>query len=259
MNICLSQYYNEYKQNYHSPAQLIRVVTENWFRDNMFCPFCYSDRIEVFQNNYPVADFYCDSCGEKYQAKSKKNSFGNTIVDGEYNRMIEAILARRTPNFLFLNYTQSFDSIIDLIIVPKEFILPNAIQKRKPLSPTARRAGWTGCNILLSTIPDQGKIYAVKDKRPIEKDEVRNNVIKVDFFRKVKDLNTRGWISDILSLISYIKSDVFRLEDIYKYADFLKNLHPQNNNIQAKIRQQLQILRDHKIIDFIGRGVYKKL
>jgi type II restriction enzyme len=36
----------------------------------------------------------------------------------------------------------------------------------------------------------------------------------------------------------------------------LKARHPSNNNIQAKIRQQLQFLRDRNIIDFIGHGKY---
>ncbi|MCB9805227.1 hypothetical protein H6769_06535 [Candidatus Peribacteria bacterium] len=37
------------------------------------------------------------------------------------------------------------------------------IEKRKPLSSTARRAGWTGCNILLNLIPESGKIYYIQN------------------------------------------------------------------------------------------------
>lgn len=225
----------------------------------MYCPFCSEKHLKNYQNNFPVSDFYCHLCGEKFQLKSKKKSLGKLIVDGEYNKMIEAVLTRNVPNFFFLNYSANIENIINLILVPKEFILPNTIQKRKPLSITAKRAGWVGCNISLDTIPEQGKIYAIRDKMPIEKCEVRNNVIKVSFIRKEKDLNSRGWLNDILCVISKIKTDVFNLTDIYKYTDTLQKLHPQNNNIQAKIRQQLQILRDHKIIEFIDRGVYKKL
>ena len=259
MNTSLFQYYDEYKTLYHSPSQLIRLITEKWFRDNMYCPFCGEKHLENHQNNFPVADFYCHYCGEQFQLKSKKKKLGRLIVDGAYNKMIEAVLTRNVPNFFFLNYTVNIENIINLMIVPKEFILPNTIQKRKPLSNIAKRAGWVGCNILLDTIPEHGKIYAIKDKMPIEKGEVRNNVTKVDFFRKQKDLNSRGWLNDILWVISNIKTDVFNLTDIYEYTDILKELHPNNNNIQAKIRQQLQILRDHRIIEFINRGVYKKL
>ena len=51
----------------------------------------------------------------------------------------------------------------------------------------------------------------------------------------------------------------FKLNDIYKYENYFKELHPENNNIQAKIRQQLQILRDNKIIKFEAKGKYVKL
>jgi hypothetical protein len=44
------------------------------------------------------------------------------------------------------------------------------IEKRKPLAPTARRAGWTGCNILLRDIPEAGKIFVVRDGAPLPKD-----------------------------------------------------------------------------------------
>lgn len=225
----------------------------------MYCPFCGESHLKSYQNNFPVADFYCNACGENYQLKSKKKSFGRLIVDGEYNKMIEAVMTRKVPNFFFLNYTVNIENIANLMIVPKEFILPDTIHKRKPLSNTAKRAGWVGCNILLDTIPAQGKIYAIKDKMPIAKSEVRNNVIKVNFIRQEKDLASRGWLNDILWVISNIKTDVFGLKDVYKYVDSLKKKYPHNNNIQAKIRQQLQILRDHRIIEFIDRGVYKKL
>ena len=38
-----------------------------------------------------------------------------------------------------------------------------------------------------------------------------------------------------------------------------KITYPNNNFIKDKIRQQLQILRDKGLIDFVGRGNYKKI
>ncbi|MBQ1398560.1 MAG: restriction endonuclease, partial [Clostridia bacterium] len=35
--------------------------------------------------------------------------------------------------------------------------------------------------------------------------------------------------------------------------------HIHNNNIEAKIRQQLQILRDKGFIEFLERGHYRKI
>jgi type II restriction enzyme len=40
-------------------------------------------------------------------------------------------------------------------------------------------------------------------------------------------------------------------------APVLKAKHPANNNIKAKIRQQLQFLRDKDLLEFIGDGRYK--
>jgi type II restriction enzyme len=51
----------------------------------------------------------------------------------------------------------------------------------------------------------------------------------------------------------------FRLDDIYRHIDMLKLKYPDNNNIEAKIRQQLQILRDNGYISFLGRGKYVRL
>ena len=62
---------------------------------------------------------------------------------------------------------------------------------------------------------------------------------------------------DILNCINKIKSEIFTLQDVYKFADFLKTKHNFNHNIDAKIRQQLQFLRDRGFIEFIGRGKYK--
>ncbi len=44
---------------------------------------------------------------------------------------------------------------------------------------------------------------------------------------------------------------------MYQFQDLLKMKHPENHNIQAKIRQQLQILRDKEYLRFESRGKYK--
>lgn len=258
MNVYLTKYYNDYKSIYKSPSQLIRNISEHWFNDNMYCPFCLTNSIEAFSNNHAVSDYYCGKCKEEFQLKSKKSKLGKTVTDGEYNKMIEAIYSQKTPNFFFLNYSSNIEYIIDLIFVPKEFIVPSTIQKRNPLSSSAKRYGWTGCNIVIGLIPDKGKIYTIKDTKPVEKSIVRNNIISIGFLRRIKDVDSRGWLNDILFALSEIRSEFFTLEDMYTFVPLLKRLHPNNNNIEAKIRQQLQILRDNDVIEFIGRGLYRK-
>lgn len=45
--------------NYHSGTQIARVLTENWVSKNLYCPRCGNLHIKQFENNRPVADFYC--------------------------------------------------------------------------------------------------------------------------------------------------------------------------------------------------------
>jgi type II restriction enzyme len=59
--------------------------------------------------------------------------------------------------------------------------------------------------------------------------------------------------------VDSIPKDVFTLEDVYKFENKLKLKYPNNNFIKDKIRQQLQVLRDKGIIEFISRGNYKKI
>lgn len=59
--------------------------------------------------------------------------------------------------------------------------------------------------------------------------------------------------------IDMIAKKEFTLADMYNFTTILKEKHPDNNNIEAKIRQQLQILRDKGYLEFGGKGVYKVL
>ena len=55
------------------------------------------------------------------------------------------------------------------------------------------------------------------------------------------------------------EKQIFLIEDIYYFEEQLAILHPRNHNIKAKIRQQLQVLRDKGFLEFIHNGVYKKI
>lgn len=71
---------------------------------------------------------------------------------------------------------------------------------------------------------------------------------------------TRDWTTDVLDCIQHIESDVFTLQEVYKFEGKLSNLYPNNKNIKAKIRQILQVLRDSGTLEFIdNQGNYKKI
>jgi type II restriction enzyme len=247
--------YSQKAENYTSNSQKIRVLTEQWVHDFIYCPSCGSP-ISDYANNKPVADFYCPTCHEDYELKSKKNSMGKKIVDGAYATMIERLKSDSNPNFFFLNYHETTLDISNFIVIPKHFFIPEIIEKRKPLAPHAKRAGWIGCNILLKSIPETGKIYYIKNSQLQSKDKILEEWHKTSFLRNSLSLQAKGWILDILQCIEKLGSTTFSLNDIYKFEAYLKTKHPDNNNIQAKIRQQLQILRDQNYLEFTSRGKY---
>src|ERR1700690_4006989 len=136
----------EVGEGYSSSSQRIRVLTEYWVNRSAFCPNCGSV-LNRFDNNKPVADFYCQNCAEEYELKSKNGVLGKKIVDGAYSTMIERLTSDNNPNFFFLTYEKSTLEIRNFLTIPKYFFIPSIIEKRKALNATARRAGWIGCNI----------------------------------------------------------------------------------------------------------------
>lgn len=245
-------------QGYKSHSQIARVITESWMTDNMFCPHCGRLHIEHLPNNSPVADFLCPDCRNEYELKSKQGSFGKKINDGAYATMIERITSNNNPDFFVMDYSLKDEVIKNLALVPKYFFVPEIIEKRKPLPPNARRAGWIGCNILYDRIPEQGKIHIVVNGKV---EDIGKVVEKTQASQKlsVKNIDNRGWLMDTLICVNNLKFDTFTLDDMYEFAEILAVKHPQNNNVKPKIRQQLQMLRDKGVIEFVRRGQYRKV
>jgi type II restriction enzyme len=248
---------NKVLEKYTSSSQIARVLTEGWVKRNTYCPSCGHEELDQFSNNSPVADFLCPSCKSEYELKSKKNTFSLRIVDGAYSSMIDRINANNNPHFFFLTYSAQNLEVSNFIVIPKHYFIDDIIEKRKPLSPSARRAGWIGCNILLQNIPSSGKIYLVKDGKFQDKKLVLDTWAQTSFLASQKK-ESRGWIIEILNVLEKIPQKDFSLGEVYKFESLLRARFPSNNFIKDKIRQQLQVLRDRDIIEFTGRGKYKK-
>ena len=75
--------------------------------------------------------------------------------------------------------------------------------------------------------------------------------------------NWTGWTDSIMNLLEAkeIKiGDEFSLEQMYNCELILREIYPKNNRIRAKIRQQLQILRDYQFIEFLdNQGRYLRI
>jgi len=73
-----------------------------------------------------------------------------------------------------------------------------------------------------------------------------------------------GWGADTLGCIHQLQqetgSSLFTLREFYsRFVEQLGSWHPANQHIEAKIRQQLQVLRDGGVLQFLGRGHYRIL
>lgn len=73
------------------------------------------------------------------------------------------------------------------------------------------------------------------------------------------NVRVRGWTLDVLRLVKKLSKRRFSLREAYAFAPELSKLHPNNRNIEPKIRQQLQVLRDMGLLKFVSRGEYEVL
>jgi type II restriction enzyme len=169
--------------------------------------------------------------------------------------MMRRIAQGTVPSFLLMQYSANA-SVQSLIAIHHSLIVPKVIQERKPLSMTARRAGWIGCNLLLADIPPEGKISIISGGVAVQKHDSRER-FKATERLAGKSIKTRSWTAEVLNLLHSLPAIYFTLSDVYKFEGHLSQLYPDNRHIQAKIRQQLQVLRDAGLISFEGSGRYR--
>jgi type II restriction enzyme len=73
------------------------------------------------------------------------------------------------------------------------------------------------------------------------------------------DMERRGWTLDVLNTLRSLSKQEFSLAEVYAFDTQLSRLHPRNRHIRPKIRQQLQVLRDMGLVEFLGGGRYRLL
>lgn len=238
---------------YKSASQRARVSTEPWGLANLCCPACDSPRIESLPTNTPAHDFKCPSCESWFQLKSKSSGFGRRVQDGAFDSMRRAILEDRTPNLFLLQYERPELVVKNVMLFPHFVFTESILEKRKPLSPSAERAGWVGCNFLIDRIPAGARI---RDGAVTPAATVRAAYATLRPLGEVR-MEKRSWTLDVLQVVQALNKKGFLLSDVYAHADALARLHPGNRHIEPKIRQQLQVLRDLGLVEFLGSGEYR--
>ena len=245
----------ELARAYKAGSQVARVLSEDWCARELYCAACDSDRLLSSRANTPAIDFVCPECDQLFQLKGFKTWNQKKIPDAAYSSMLRAIRSDRVPNLLVLQYSAAW-TIKNLVLVPGVFFSEAVIEKRPPLGPSAKRAGWVGCNILLHRIPQDGKIAIVSDGTSVAERQVRMEFSRV---RKLAEVppTVRGWTLDVLTSIRKLGKSRFSLQELYLQEPYLQGLHPRNQNVRPKMRQQLQVLRDLGLIEFRRPGNYK--
>lgn len=170
--------------------------------------------------------------------------------------MHRAIISDETPNLFLLHYQLPKLTVENVLLIPHFAFTLSLLEKRKPLSASARRAGWVGCNFLLDRIPSEARIPMVQDGRLVSPATVRTAYKKLRPLEKL-NVQKRGWTLDVLQVVKKLNKKEFSLREVYDHEDTLAELHPNNAHIRDKIRQQLQVLRDLNLLKFLGGGSYR--
>jgi type II restriction enzyme len=239
---------------YKAGPQITRVISEDWCGRELYCVACSSDRLLSSRANTPAIDFVCPECDQCFQLKGFKTWNQKKIPDAGYESMLRAIRSDRVPNLLVLQYSSDW-LVRNLMLVPSVFFSESVIEKRSPLSSKAQRAGWVGCNILLHRIPQDGKIAIVSDGSTATERQVRKEFSRVRKLAEVPPA-VRGWTLDVLTAIRKLGKARFSLQELYGLEPYLQSIHPRNQNVRPKIRQQLQVLRDLGLLEFTTAGNY---
>lgn len=241
---------------YSSRSQRARVITEAWGEHNLYCPNCSSPSSDRLEHNTKANDYCCPSCRSWFQLKSQCSPFRDRVCDGAFAAMIQAIRKNETPNFYFMQYEPEKWSVRNLLLVPSFAFPESAILKRNPLSPAARRAGWVGCNIALNRIPADARIQVISDFRVTAPSDVRRQFLRIKPLESIP-IRIRGWTLDVLNAVRALKKSEFTTDEAYSLVPHLEFLHPGNRHVREKLRQQLQVLRDSKLLVHIERGRWR--
>ena len=96
----------------------------------------------------------------------------------------------------------------------------------------------------------------MKDGIVTDEKIVRKQYARLRPLEKIKH-DARGWTLDVLNVVRGLNQEEFTLQDVYAFTAHLESLHPANRHVRDKIRQQLQVLRDLGLVEFLGRGRYR--
>ena len=203
MRACRLRSRRKVSKAYKSNSQRARIATELWAQQNLYCANCDYTSLHQAPANMPAVDLDCLGCGACFQLKAQSHPFSRRIVDAAYRAMVRAIRENRTPNLFALQYDLAEWTVANLILIPSFAFPLSAIEKRNPLGPQARRAGWVGCNILLHSIPSDARISIVRDRKFVCSERCSSTIPSSSSLQET-DPEKRGWTLDVLNVSAQV-------------------------------------------------------
>jgi len=102
-----------------------------------------------------------------------------------------------------------------------------------------------------------------KQRKEFNKNKSKQLLLEA-FKKKTKELNhPKPTLKDLMGwaklVFEYLPDKEFSTNQLYSHEQEFSNIYPENKNIKAKIRQQLQILRDMGLIKHLGKSHWIKV
>lgn len=242
-------------------TQRIREMSEAWAARSLWCPAC-TGRLDQAPAGRASLDLLCSTCALEFELKAKRVSRRGVEVrslsGGAYGATLRRFEGTGGPNLILLEYEASTYEVVRATLFPSFYLVPSVVDPRTPLRSTARRAGWQGCNIRLHRIPAAGRLTWIDRGVLAEPGDLGARWQGLQTLQRSTPSPSRGWMVDVLRVVESLPTH-FALTDVYRAESELAALHPDNNNIRAKVRQQLQRLRDAGWIVFQRPGYYEKV
>jgi type II restriction enzyme len=120
------------------------------------CPICNEKTLIKYKANEKSKDIMCETCHSQFQMKATKAPTKKKpslkLLGAEYKTTCQSI-RENNVHYLVLLYSVIGDTYLirDIYFINHGDINESCIIPRKPLSSTARRAGWQGCTLVFNT------------------------------------------------------------------------------------------------------------
>ena len=136
---------------YASRSQVARVAIETWAARNVLCWRCNGALIPAPPNTH-LLDAICVNGKHEVQVKAFSGIAGDKITGAAFEPIRKRLFEGVLPDYLLISYDRPREVVVLAEYIDGETIVRERIVRRRPLSVTARRAGWVGAVIDLQDL-----------------------------------------------------------------------------------------------------------